>query len=133
MTFNKEYLFLSQKLHQTRGLCLRQLKTLGKEAPSTRIGIFLNPQIFLCRYQKNFSTFFLNNCFALVSSFNFFMALNSPVRHEEALECRAAVWHIFSVRSNYFNNSYSKSRFSCTHVIRLDISPRCKDATKQIL
>ena len=60
------------------------------------------------------------------------MALNSPVRQEEALECRAAVWYILSVRSNYFNNSYSKHRFSCTRVIRLDTSPRCKEAIKQI-
>ena len=57
------------------------------------------------------------------------MALNSPVRLEEALECRAAVWYIFSVSSNYFNNTELRS---AAQVIRLDISPRCKEVIKQM-
>ena len=57
------------------------------------------------------------------------MALNSPVRHEEALECRAAVWYIFSVSSNDFNNT---ELGSAAQVIRLDISPRCKEVIKQM-
>lgn len=57
------------------------------------------------------------------------MALNSPVRHEEALECRAAVSYVFSVSSNYFNNT---ELGSAAHVIRLDIGPRCKEVIKQI-
>ena len=125
----KSISFLSQKLHQTTGLCLRQLKSLGK-APSKRIGIFLSPQIFLCGFKRiSLLSFSTTVSPTLVSSFNFFMALNSPVRHEEALECRAAFWYIFSVSSNYFNNTELRS---AAQVIRLDISPRCKEVIKQM-
>ena len=130
MTFNKEYLLFISKTPPNDRFMPQTIEDPRQGPVRTYRDIFESAN-FSLRIQKNSRLSFSTTVSpTLISSFNFFMALNSPVRHEEALECRAAVWYILSVSSNYFNNT---ELGSAAHVIRLDIiSPRCKEVIKQM-